>query len=50
MRKEFFKRISGHFHNVLHYEDPNLQKKAISLIPIIRLQIAAMKKMREIQK
>ncbi|EFN73808.1 Peptide-N(4)-(N-acetyl-beta-glucosaminyl)asparagine amidase [Camponotus floridanus] len=50
MRKEFFKRISGHFHDVLHYEDPNLQRKAKNLIPIRQLEIAAMKKMREIQK
>jgi len=50
MRKEFFKRISGHFHDVLHYEDPNLQRKARSVIPIKQLEIAVMKKMRNIQK
>ncbi|XP_029155333.1 peptide-N(4)-(N-acetyl-beta-glucosaminyl)asparagine amidase [Nylanderia fulva] len=50
MQKEFFKRISEYFHGVMHYEDPDLQRKARSVIPIVQLEIAAMTKMRDLQK
>lgn len=49
-QKAFFKRISGHFHDVMYYEDPNLQRKARNVIPIAQLEIAAMTKMRDLQK
>lgn len=49
-RKAFFSRISGHFHDVMYYEDPALQRKARSVIPIAQLEIAAMTRMRDIQK
>lgn len=46
----FFKNIIWHFNDILHYEDPNLQRKARSFIPIAKLEIAAMTKLREVQK
>lgn len=49
-QKAFLDRISGHFHSVMHYEDPNLQRKARRLIPIAQLDIAVMKKIRELQR
>lgn len=49
-KKTFIKNIVRQFHDVLHYEDPSLQKKARSIIPIPRLEIAAMTKMRELQR
>ncbi|KAL6429024.1 hypothetical protein ACFW04_008076 [Cataglyphis niger] len=49
-QKAFFKKISKDFHNVIHYEDPDLQRKARSVIPIAQLEIAAMTKMRDLQK
>lgn len=50
MQKAFFKRISGYFHVVMHYEDPDLQRKARSVIPLVQLEIAVMTKMRDLQK
>lgn len=50
MQKEFFKRISEYFHGVMHYEDPDLQRKARSVIPLAQLEIAAITKMRDLQK
>lgn len=50
MQKEFFSRISGHFRDVMHYENPDLQRKARNVIPIAQLEIAAMTKMRDLQK
>lgn len=49
-QKTFFKNIIWHFDDVIHYEDPNLQRKARSIIPIAQLEIAAMTKLREVQK
>ncbi|CAL1681720.1 unnamed protein product [Lasius platythorax] len=49
-QRTFFNRISGHYHGVMHYEDPDLQRKARSVIPIAQLEIAAMTKMRDLQK
>lgn len=49
-QKAFFKKISKDFHNVMHYEDPDLQRKARTVIPIAQLEIAAMTKMRALQK
>lgn len=49
-KKAFLEGISGHFHSVMHYEDPDLQRKARSVIPIAQLEIAAMTKMRDLQK
>jgi len=49
-KQEFFADISKHFHGIMHYEDPNLQRKARSIIPIVQLEIAAMTKMRDLQK
>lgn len=48
--KNFLRDIFRHFKSVLRYEDPQLQKKAKDLIPLAKLQIQAMEKMREIQR
>ncbi|XP_012235870.2 peptide-N(4)-(N-acetyl-beta-glucosaminyl)asparagine amidase [Linepithema humile] len=49
-QEKLFNGISEYFHSIMHYEDPNLQRKARSIIPITQLEIAAMTKMRELQK
>ncbi|EZA49839.1 Peptide-N(4)-(N-acetyl-beta-glucosaminyl)asparagine amidase [Ooceraea biroi] len=49
-QKAFFDRITGHFHSVMHYEDPNLQQKARRVVPVAQLEIAVMTKMRELQR
>lgn len=49
-KQEFFDGIRKYFHSILHYEDPNLQRKARSIIPIKQLEIAVMIKIRELQK
>ncbi|XP_011695997.1 PREDICTED: peptide-N(4)-(N-acetyl-beta-glucosaminyl)asparagine amidase [Wasmannia auropunctata] len=49
-QKAFFDKIVGHFRGVMHYEDPNLQRKAKSVVPVGRLEIATMTKMRDLQK
>ncbi|XP_011052920.1 PREDICTED: peptide-N(4)-(N-acetyl-beta-glucosaminyl)asparagine amidase isoform X2 [Acromyrmex echinatior] len=49
-QKTFFDRIVGHFRDVLYYEDPNLQKKAKRVVPVVQLEIATMTKMRDLQK
>jgi len=49
-QKTFFDRIVGHFRDVLYYEDPNLQKKAKRVVPVVQLEIVTMMKMRDLQK
>ncbi|KAL6255088.1 hypothetical protein P5V15_013421 [Pogonomyrmex californicus] len=49
-QKAFFNSIIDHFHSVMHYEDPNLQKQARKIVPIAQLEIATMTKIRELQK
>jgi len=48
--QKFFNDISRHFHNVMHYENFDLQRKARHAIPIRELEIAAMIKIRKLQK
>ncbi|KYN08531.1 Peptide-N(4)-(N-acetyl-beta-glucosaminyl)asparagine amidase [Cyphomyrmex costatus] len=50
VQKTFFNRIVGHFHDVLYYEDPNLQEKAKRIVPVVQLEIATMTKIRDLQK
>ncbi|XP_012527139.1 peptide-N(4)-(N-acetyl-beta-glucosaminyl)asparagine amidase [Monomorium pharaonis] len=49
-QKTFFDRIVGHFHDVMYYENLNLQRKAKKVVPVVQLEIATMTKMRDIQK
>ncbi|XP_077265699.1 N-glycanase Pngl [Temnothorax americanus] len=49
-QKAFFDRIVGHFRSVAYYEDPNLQRKAKQVVPIVQLEIATMTKIRDLQK
>lgn len=49
-QKAFFDRIVGHFRGVMYYEDPNLQRKAKRVVPIVQLEIATMSKIRDLQK
>lgn len=48
--REFLTKIIHHFQCVMQYENPNLQEKARKLIPIANLEIATMKRIRELQK
>ena len=46
----FFQESLNHFKLVLRYEDKNLQSKAKSLLPLQKLELNAMGKMRDIQR
>lgn len=46
----FFQTITNCFQDVLKYENKELLKTAKSAVPIVRLQLEAMKKMRALQK
>jgi hypothetical protein len=46
----FLKQLVNHFQAVLRYEDKSLQNKVKSILPLEKLQINAMEKLREIQK
>lgn len=48
--KDFLMGIITDFQHVLRYEDEGLQEKARKVIPIMELEIATMKRIRELQK
>lgn len=48
--KRFFEQIKNFLKGVMRYEDKSLQNKARSLVPLETIQIAAIEKLREIQK
>lgn len=49
-QKPFLQRVVSHFRAVLRYEDKELQRKALSLIPLHDLELAAVNNMRKLQK
>ncbi|KAJ8678850.1 hypothetical protein QAD02_014637 [Eretmocerus hayati] len=49
-KKSFLATLSHHLHDVLRYEDPNLQNKVKQILPLEILEINSMKKLREIQR
>lgn len=49
-QKPFLQRVVSHFRAVLRYEDKELQHKALSLIPLHDLELAAVNNMRKLQK
>ncbi|XP_014602120.1 PREDICTED: peptide-N(4)-(N-acetyl-beta-glucosaminyl)asparagine amidase [Polistes canadensis] len=48
--EKFFNTITEQFHNVMRYEDCNLQEKARKVIPIAQLEIKTMERLRKFQK
>ncbi|KAJ9576021.1 hypothetical protein L9F63_007121 [Diploptera punctata] len=48
-KKPFLQRIGYNFQRVLRYEDKDLQAKALKLIPLAELEVAAQKNMRMLQ-
>ncbi|KAK0167928.1 hypothetical protein PV327_001780 [Microctonus hyperodae] len=50
LQPDFFQTITDAFHSVLRYEDKKLQEKTKRLIPIVKLQLAAIKSLRVMQK
>ncbi|XP_014232261.1 peptide-N(4)-(N-acetyl-beta-glucosaminyl)asparagine amidase [Trichogramma pretiosum] len=46
----FLTEMMLHFKNVIRFEDKNLQEKVKSIVPIIKFEINAMQKLRNIQK
>ncbi|OXU22370.1 hypothetical protein TSAR_007728 [Trichomalopsis sarcophagae] len=49
-RKSFIEQLIRHFHDILRYEDQALQNKVKSILPLEKLQITAMEKLRTIQR
>ncbi|XP_014205017.1 peptide-N(4)-(N-acetyl-beta-glucosaminyl)asparagine amidase [Copidosoma floridanum] len=49
-KKNFFQQIQEMFKSVLRYENESLQSKVKSILPLPAIEIAAMEKLREIQK
>lgn len=49
-RSSFFISITENFKRVLRYEDPLLQDRVKQIVPMAKLQVAAVNKLREIQK
>jgi len=49
-QKPFLERVVGHFRAVLRYEDKELQRKALALIPLNEFEVAAVNNMRKLQK
>lgn len=48
--KPFLQRVVSHFRGVLRYEDKELQRKALALIPLNEFEVAAVNNMRKLQK
>lgn len=46
----FLQSVHNHFQNVLEYEDDLLLEVAISYVPVSKLQICAIERMRRLQK
>lgn len=46
---KFFNTITEQFHNVMRYEDCDLQEKARKVIPIAQLEIKTMERLRKFQ-
>lgn len=49
-QKPFLQRVVSHFRAVLRYEDEELQRKALALIPVNDFEIAAVNNLRKLQK
>jgi peptide-N4-(N-acetyl-beta-glucosaminyl)asparagine amidase len=49
-QKSFLQRVVSHFRAVLRYEDKELQRKALALIPLNDFEIAAVNNLRKLQK
>ena len=49
-QKPFLQTVVGHFRAVLRYEDRELQRKALALIPLSDFEVAAVNNMRKLQK
>lgn len=50
LENTFLLHLMDHFRSVLRYEDKSLQDKVRSILPLEKLQISAMEKLREVQK
>ncbi|XP_011879915.1 PREDICTED: peptide-N(4)-(N-acetyl-beta-glucosaminyl)asparagine amidase [Vollenhovia emeryi] len=48
-QKAFFNRVVSHFRGVMDYEDPELQRMAKRVVPVVQLEIATMEKIRDLQ-
>jgi len=49
-QKPFLQRVVSHFRAVLRYEDKELQRKALALIPVNEFEVAAVNNVRKLQK
>lgn len=49
-KKSFFQKLNSQFQQVLRYEDNDLQIKVKSILPLEKLQLQAMEKLRIIQR
>lgn len=49
-KKGFLELLTYQFNNVLRYENPDLHNKVKAVLPLELLQVAATKKLREIQR
>ena len=49
-KQSFIQQLLKHFHDILKYEDESLQNKVKAVLPLEKLQISAMERLRKIQR